>query len=132
MPRGDHWAHWTVRLKEKIQVVPTGCHEWTGSKNNKGYGVIYFDGKLHLAHRAAWLARHGVWPTRGLVVDHICNNPACLNVEHLRLLTNGDNIRRAYPRGDEATERRRALNNAAKARYRARLKMKVGGSNPVV
>ncbi|GHJ59161.1 hypothetical protein NOK12_16790 [Nocardioides sp. OK12] len=132
MPRGDHWPNWRERLIAGQQEAPSGCHEWQRSRNNKGYGVIYFDGKLHLAHRAAWLAHYSEWPPEGLVVDHICNNPACVRIEHLRLLTNGDNIRRAYPRGDEKTERRRAQNNEAKARYRARLQMKRGGSNTVV
>lgn len=131
MPRGDHWPNWQERLRSGWKESANGCHEWTRSRNNKGYGVIWFDARLHLAHRAAWLAEYGEWPTPGMVVDHICNNPACVRIEHLRLLTNGDNIRRAYPRGDEAVERRRTLNNAAKARYRARLKER-GGSNTVV
>ena len=132
MPRGDFWPHWRERLAQGYTETSTGCHEWHGSRNNKGYGVIWFEGKLRLAHRAAWLARYGEWPTKGLVVDHICNNPPCVRVEHLRLMTNGDNIRRAYPRGDEKTERRRAQNNEASARYRARLKTTRGESNIVV
>jgi hypothetical protein len=127
MPRGDFWPHWTVRLAAKTRVTD-GCHEWTGSRNNKGYGVIYFDGKGRLAHRAAWLAHYGTWPTPGLVLDHICNNPPCVRIEHLRELTNGQNIMRATPRGDERTERRRASNRAAKARMRA----KRGESNTLV
>lgn len=132
MPRGDFWPGWRDRLASGYTETVAGCHEWTAARNSKGYGVIWFDGKLHLAHRAAWLGHYGEWPTPGLVVDHVCNNPACVRIEHLRLLTNGDNIRRAYPRGDEKTERRRARNNAAKARYRTRLLAKRGGPNPVV
>lgn len=120
MPRGDFWPHWTERLAKGARETGGGCHEWTGSRNSKGYGVIWFDGKLRLAHRAAWLAHCGEWPTPGLVVDHICNNPACIRIDHLRLLTNSENIRRAYP-CDEATEAKRAKQRAASARYRARL-----------
>lgn len=132
MPRGDWWPHWTVRLSEGFTLMPNGCHEWHGSRNSKGYGVIYFDGKLRLAHRAAWLAHHGGWPTKGLVVDHICNNPTCIRIEHLRELTNGQNIMRAHPRGDAALEDKRARNRVAKARYRARLKRERGESNRLV
>ena len=132
MPRGDFWPNWRERLESGYTATENGCHEWRGSRNSKGYGVIWFDGKQRLAHRAAWLATYGEWPTAGLVVDHICNNPACIRIEHLRLLTNGDNIRRAYPRGDAQTERRRALNNAAQARYRARLRARGGDPNNVV
>lgn len=132
MPRGDFWPDWRERLSTGYAESASGCHEWNRSRNSKGYGVIYMEGKLRLAHRVAWFDHYGEWPTKGLVVDHICENKACVRVEHLRLLTNGDNIRRAYPRGDEKTERRRAQNNAAKARYRARLLVKRGGPNPLV
>lgn len=119
MPRGDHWPNWRSRMAAYV-VTERGCHEWQGSRNNKGYGVIWFDGKLRLAHRAAWLMNYGEWPTPSLVVDHICENKACVRIEHLRLLTNGENIRRAYP-CDAATEARRVKQRAASARYRARI-----------
>lgn len=122
MPRGDFWPHWTERLTNGFVETESGCHEWSGSRNNKGYGVVWFDGKLRLAHRAAWLKHHGEWPTPGLVVDHICENKACIRIDHLRLLTNGANIQRAYPRGDSETEARRARWRASGDRYRARLK----------
>lgn len=133
MPRGDHWQHWTDRLASGGLLNPeTGCIEWQRSKNSRGYGVIYFDGKLQLAHRAAWLAEHGSWPTPGMVTDHICSNKGCVNVKHLRELTNGENIMRAYPKRDEEHERKRARGRAAEARYRARLKAKGGGGNRLV
>lgn len=109
-------------------VVSTGCHLWNKALNSRGYGVLWFDGKLHLAHRLAWLIEHGDWPRRDLVLDHICEVKDCVNAAHLRESTNGANIMRAYPRGDAATERRRAGNRAAKARMRA----KRGGSNQLV
>jgi hypothetical protein len=97
MPRGDHWPHWRERLATGHTLSPAGCHVWQRSRNNKGYGVIHLEGKLRLAHRAAWFAHYGVWPTAGLVVDHICENRACVRIEHLRLLTNAENIRRSVP-----------------------------------
>jgi hypothetical protein len=132
MPRGDYWPHWRVRLASGYTEADSGCHEWNGSKNNKGYGVIWLEGKLRLAHRAAWFAAYGEWPTPGLVVDHICENKSCMRLEHLRLLTNGENIMRAYPRGDAKTEDRRARNRAAKARMKQRRLQKAGESHFVV
>lgn len=133
MPRGDFWKHWTERLNEGGLVNPkTGCIEWQRSINSRGYGVIYVDGKLHLAHRAAWFAKNGAWPSPDKVTDHACNNKACINVDHLRELTNSENIRRAYPVRDPETERRRALGRAAQARSRAKKKAQRGESNYVV
>lgn len=109
----------------------TGCWLWNRAKNGKGYGVVHWEGKLQLAHRVAFCLAHGRWPRPGLVTDHICNEPACVNPGHLRELTNSENIARAHPRGDERTEHRRMINRAAKARYRAKLR-KGGGRNSLV
>ena len=129
-PRHRGWAEWPDRFHAGYNVTSDGCWEWSRSQNGRGYGVIYFDGKLHLAHRASWLLAHGTWPTPGLVIDHECNNRACVNPEHLREMTSGENIMRAYPRGDEETERRRARWREASARTRA--KRKGGGDNILV
>lgn len=131
MPRGDFWPSWRERLDAGYEVSENGCHEWVRSCNSKGYGVIWQDGRLRLAHRVAWLAAYGEWPTPGLVVDHICENPPCVRIDHLRLLTNGENIMRAYPRGDADTEARRARNRASKARRRAKI-LAGGESNSLV
>lgn len=120
-PKKSRWPSWQERLNAGWISDSRGCWVWQRSRNNRGYGVIYFDGRLHLAHRAAWLLAHGTWPAQGMVTDHICNNKACVNPAHLRELTNSENIARAYPRGDERTERRRMANRAAKARQRAKL-----------
>lgn len=134
MPRGDHWKHWTERLEEGGTLNPqTGCIEWHRSKNSRGYGVIYFDGKLHLAHRAAWLAKHGEWPSAEMVTDHTCDNKACINVNHLRELPNHLNIRRAIPRGDERVEHKRAGWRRADAKRRGNYRYTEGGdSNSLV
>ena len=97
MPRGDHWPHWTERLAARISQDENGCHIWSGAVNSRGYGVIWFDGQLHLAHRAAWLAAHGTWPAAGLVIDHVCDNRRRVNPDHLREMTNAENIRRSVP-----------------------------------
>lgn len=112
---------WPERLAAGIVIDPTtGCHLWTRSRNRKGYGTMSADGVQQLTHRLAFLLEHGRWPATGMVVDHICNTPACCNPAHLRELTNGANIQRAYPRGDAATEERRREWRERKAASRAR------------
>ena len=106
---------------------PTGCHIWQKARNSRGYGVFWFDGKLHLAHRVAWFLAHDAWPNPSLVLDHICEVKECVNPAHLRELTNSQNLRRAIPRGDAATEARRARWRKNSARSRGNYRYTEGG-----
>lgn len=116
------------KLAAFSQEEPSGCHVWQRAISNRGYGVVRFDGKTHLAHRVAWLVTHGGWPAADLVIDHVCNNKACVNPEHLRELPNWQNLRRAVPRGDLATERRRARQRIADAKRRGNYRYTPGGA----
>ena len=89
-------------------MTTSDCIIWTRARNNRGYGVVWRDGKVRLAHRVAWFDRYGRWPTDGLVLDHICNVKACVNVDHLREVTNRENILRS-PRSPMNTIRASAL-----------------------
>lgn len=105
-------------LDGKYSVNRHGCHIWTRGRNSRGYGVVWFEGRDHLAHRVAFYLANGRWPADGLVTDHICNTKLCVNPEHLRELENWRNLRRAIPRGDAETEARRARWRRANARRR--------------
>lgn len=74
---------------------PGGCHNWTGALQSKSYGCFYDTPtrKVWLAHGWAWTQKNGPIPS-GMQVDHICDNPRCVNVEHLRLLTQKENTLR--------------------------------------
>lgn len=85
-----------------------GCHIWQRALNSRGYGVVWHDGKVRLAHRVAWLLDRGTWPTEGLVIDHVCEVKACINVDHLRELTNRENVLRAPASPMNVTARRTA------------------------
>lgn len=63
------------------------CVLWAGTTDRDGYGI---DGS-HRAHRKAYAAVHGPIP-EGLHVLHTCDTPGCVNVDHLWLGTNLDNI----------------------------------------
>jgi hypothetical protein len=81
---------------------PTGCYVSTYSVASHGYAQIGWslgtvDGKpkttMTTAHRAAWTFVHGPIP-EGMTIDHTCKNKRCVNLLHLRMLSNFDNARR--------------------------------------
>ncbi|MGW2227383.1 HNH endonuclease signature motif containing protein [Streptomyces formicae] len=74
------------------------CTEWPLSENNRGYGLAGRGGKLWLAHRWYWSVAHYPIP-EGKVIKHSCDNPKCVNVLHLELGTQADNVRDAWKRG---------------------------------
>lgn len=69
----------------------SGCVEWSGSKDKKGYGQLRIGGKLVKAHRYAWSRVNGAIP-KGKVVLHMCDNPKCVNVLHLSVGTQLENV----------------------------------------
>lgn len=113
----------------KFEENSEGCHIWQKAKNNRGYGVIWHDGKLRLAHRVAFFLDRGRWPLDGLVVDHICAVKACVNPQHLRELTNSANLRRAIPRGTPEVEAKRARWRIADAKRRGNYTYIEGGED---
>ena len=67
------------------------CEEWPKARDRGGYGIKKHKGRKWRAHRLAFhLAFPGV-PIAGRVIMHKCDNPPCVNVDHLRVGTNADN-----------------------------------------
>ncbi|MFA8692963.1 HNH endonuclease signature motif containing protein, partial [Escherichia coli] len=74
------------------------CEIWQGSKTKGGYGLRYYQGKVQLAHRVSYKLNKGEIP-EGLVVMRSCDNPSCVNPEHLSLGTQSDNRKDCLDKG---------------------------------
>lgn len=71
----------------------TSCLEWIGSKEDKmGYGKFVYENGQY-AHRYSYEYFIGPIPD-GMTIDHLCENPSCVNPFHLTLATQRDNILR--------------------------------------
>ena len=78
------------RFMSKTVVMNNGCIEWTGSKLPSGYGRFRSGNKIELAHRYV-AGQHGFNVT-GKVVCHKCDNPGCVNIDHLFIGSQQDNV----------------------------------------
>ncbi|WP_438768078.1 HNH endonuclease [Kushneria sp. TE3] len=85
-----------------IEHVAEGpCIEHTGSYHYSGYGRVYRNGKSLGAHRVAYCRANGleIEDISGKLVRHACDNPACVNPEHLSLGDHADNMMDKMHRG---------------------------------
>jgi len=76
-----------------LEDEKTGCWIWASCKNNSQYPRFNLYKKSYLGHRFAYELFKGKIPD-GLVMDHLCRIPACVNPEHLEAVTNKENTLR--------------------------------------
>jgi hypothetical protein len=89
-------------LLRRYVVAESGCWEWTGTRNRQGYGVVGIAVNKRPtgfpAPRLQWMHCHGEIP-EGQVIMHTCDNPPCVNPDHLRLGSQSDNLKDAVAKG---------------------------------
>ncbi len=71
----------------------TGCWLWDGQLVN-GYGKFWNGMHSLYAHRYSFVLHRGAIPD-GMVVDHKCNNPSCVNPDHLQAISQRANLMRS-------------------------------------
>lgn len=96
------------RLMAKVTIadtphprLSTPCWLFGGALNRGGYGQFHYsdDGvRVQLAHRASYIIHTGEIPS-GQLVRHQCDNPACVNPDHLELGTQQQNMSDMASRG---------------------------------
>lgn len=93
-------------------VVESGCWEWNGGRTGQAYGAVRIGSRQVKVHRASYRHFNGPLP-QGLVVRHKCDNPPCMNPDHLELGTHRDNMRDRDLRG-RGVQHQGSRNPAAK------------------
>ena len=87
------------RLLSKVIIdTSTGCWVWLGCKRKEGYGRISVKGRSEATHRMSYTLFNGTIP-KGLLVCHKCDNPSCINPEHLFVGTDLDNSKDKIKKG---------------------------------
>lgn len=78
------------------------CWEWIGGRDDHGYGNFQLGPKCCVkAHRFSYDLNVGEIP-HGLMILHKCDNPTCVNPNHLMMGTMKDNVHDMLAKGRDA------------------------------
>ena len=110
----------------RVRNERSGCLEWQRACV-RGYGVLTIAGsrKQVKVHRVVWEMNHGAIPA-GTVVMHICDNPKCSNLEHLRLGSHAENSADRNAKGRHAHGARHGLSSLTETQV-CEARLRVGG-----
>jgi len=86
------------RLRSNVKVTETGCWEWQGWLNPWRYGTTRYRKKYWMVHRLAFVLWKGAIP-RGHYICHTCDNPPCLNPDHLWAGKSRENLKDCVAKG---------------------------------
>lgn len=86
------------RFMKRVFKLSNGCWCWIGCRNNDGYESFRLEGKTILCHR--WIYEYFNESLNDYYCMHKCNNPSCVNPEHLEKGTQFDNMKHCVNSGN--------------------------------
>jgi len=90
------------RIRKKF-IVKNECWVWTGHRNRQQYGAVYWNKTSCRAHRVVYEILVGKIPP-GKLICHKCDNPPCVNPDHLFVGTQVENIQDSLKKGRHANK----------------------------
>lgn len=94
----------TVKIDYSSKIIRTSkkqfghCWVWQGSFSRSGYGIFFSHQNAYRAHRVAFIITHGPIPEDKLIC-HTCDNPSCVNPEHLWIGSSQENTHDMIKKG---------------------------------
>lgn len=92
------------QLLAKGELKPNGCIEWKFAKSSYGYGMISYHNKVMTANRLMLILLHGLPETKSVAM-HTCDNPPCINPDHLRWGSHKENSKDMMAKGRQTMPR---------------------------
>lgn len=108
------------RLKERTQQNGRGCWEYTMYRTKKGYGIMWAFGSRWRAHRLSYYLFYGAIPVN-TQIQHICDNPSCVNPDHLKPGTPKENTKDMLSRSRDKGNRNLSFSQIETIRIMSRL-----------
>lgn len=96
------------------KILSTPCWIWIMGKTKAGYGRLLYNGVSTYSHRLSWIIFNGCLDPVKKVCHH-CDNPACVNPDHLFVGSQQDNIKDMHSKGRQKGNPRKLTNTQVNA-----------------